>query len=81
MQKIVNVKSWITQVDKDRIEYPANMSSLAKDFIQNLVKKNPNERMKSYRLLNHPFLDREKKKEGWRLVHLWCFIYVKHPIY
>lgn len=51
-------------MDKDRIEYPANMSSLAKDFIQNLVKKNPNERMKSYRLLNHPFLDREKKKEG-----------------
>jgi serine/threonine protein kinase len=35
------------------------MSKNARDFIDNLVKKNPNERIKSYRLLEQSFL---KKK-------------------
>lgn len=39
------------------------MSSIAKDFILSLVKKNPDERMKSYKLLNHPFLDRPEHKK------------------
>lgn len=38
------------------------MSSTARDFIENLIKKNPNERMKSYKLLQHPFLAEDSKK-------------------
>jgi hypothetical protein len=34
MQKILNV-------DKDKITYPENISSKAKDFIEALVRKNP----------------------------------------
>ena len=42
------------------------MSLNARDFIENLLKKNPNERMKSYKLLQHPFLAEESKKDERR---------------
>ena len=42
MQKIVNVLVWLIQVDKDKIDFPRELSEAAKDFIKNLVKKNPN---------------------------------------
>jgi serine/threonine protein kinase len=43
--------------------FPETMSANARDFIENLIKKNPNERIKSYKLLQHPFLVEDSKKE------------------
>lgn len=49
MQKILNV-------DRDKISFPENIGPRAKDFIEALVRKNPEERLKAYKLLEHPFL-------------------------
>lgn len=49
MKKILNVQN-------ENIVYPESMSEIAKDFIENLVKKNPLERLKAESALDHPFL-------------------------
>ena len=49
MQKILNV-------DRDKISFPENISDKAKDFVESLIRKNPEERLKAYKLLDHPFL-------------------------
>lgn len=44
------------QVEKTNIDYPDNLSYNAKSFIENLIKKNPKERISSQLILEHPFL-------------------------
>lgn len=46
----------IMNVDKDKISYPENVSLKARDFIESLIRKNPEERLKAKKLLDHPFL-------------------------
>ena len=50
MRKIVNC-------ELEAIKYPPNMSIEAIDFIEKLVRKNPEERMKASEALNHNFLN------------------------
>jgi len=45
-------------VDVAKIEYPADMSKNAIDFIQGLLKKHPQEQLRSEKMLAHPFLNR-----------------------
>lgn len=49
MKKILNVEN-------TQIEYPDYISQTAISFIDNLVKKDPKERMTSDVILDHPFL-------------------------
>lgn len=49
MKKIMNVSN-------QSIEYPKTLSKKAISFIDSLVKKDPNDRINSDSLLNHPFL-------------------------
>jgi serine/threonine protein kinase len=49
MKKIMNV-------DSDQLQFPENISSSAVSFIQNLLKKQPEERMTADALLRHPYL-------------------------
>ena len=49
MKKILNVES-------ESIVYPESMSAQAVDFIDRLIRKDPNERMKAGEALKHPFL-------------------------
>jgi serine/threonine protein kinase len=43
-------------VENTAIEYPSHLSKSAVSFIDNLLKKNPAERMTEQETLNHPFL-------------------------
>jgi serine/threonine protein kinase len=43
-------------VDNKKINYPADTSSKAQDFIERLLRKNPLERIRIDTLLKHPFL-------------------------
>lgn len=49
MKKIINV-------DKQEVVFPESMSSKAVDFIERLIQKNPESRMKASDALVHPFL-------------------------
>jgi serine/threonine protein kinase len=49
MKKILNVET-------ESIIYPETMSAQAIDFIEKLIRKDPNERMKASDALKHPFL-------------------------
>ncbi len=49
MKKILNVET-------ESITYPETMSSQAVDFIEKLIRKDPNERMKAADALKHPYL-------------------------
>jgi aurora kinase len=49
MKKILNVET-------ESITYPETMSPQAADFIDKLIRKDPNERMKAADALKHPYL-------------------------
>lgn len=49
MKRIMNVES-------NAITYPETMSENAKSFIENLIKRKPEERMTAEHVLKHPFL-------------------------
>jgi aurora kinase, other len=49
MKKILNVET-------ESITYPETMSPQAMDFIEKLIRKDPNERMKAADALKHPYL-------------------------
>lgn len=49
MKKILNVEI-------ESINYPESMSKYAVDFIEKLIRKDPEQRMKSSEALKHPFL-------------------------
>jgi aurora kinase len=49
MKKILNVET-------ESITYPETMSAQAVDFIEKLIRKDPNERMKAAEALKHPYL-------------------------
>ena len=40
----------------DRLNFPSNISNLAKDFIMCCLRKNPFNRKNVYKLLQHPFI-------------------------
>ena len=44
----------LTQVDKNRMEFPDTLPENAKSFIESLVRKDPDERPKCKDLLKHP---------------------------
>jgi aurora kinase len=46
----------ILNVETQSITYPESMSAEAVDFIEKLIRKDPNERMKAGEALKHPFL-------------------------
>lgn len=46
----------ILRVDRDQIVFPSDISWKAKDFIEGLIKKDPEQRTASDKLLDHPFL-------------------------
>lgn len=56
MKKILNVIIFLIQVEKTTLEYPDKISYNAKSFIENLIKKDPKERISSQLILDHPFL-------------------------
>lgn len=43
-------------MDTDSLEYPETISAHARDFMQKLIRKNPDERMSAEEALNHVFL-------------------------
>lgn len=43
-------------METESITYPESMSAQAIDFIEKLIRKDPNERMKASDALKHPFL-------------------------
>jgi serine/threonine protein kinase len=43
-------------VENQHLVFPETISDLAKDFIDKLVRKDPNERIKANQALEHPFL-------------------------
>lgn len=49
MKRIINVES-------ETIVYPENLSQQAVDFIEKLIRKDPNERLKASEALKHAFL-------------------------
>lgn len=40
-------KLWFIQVENHQLEFPSDMSPVARDFIEQLVRKNPQERLKA----------------------------------
>lgn len=44
------------QVENDHLVFPESISAVARDFIEKLVRKDPNERIKAHEALDHPFL-------------------------
>lgn len=46
----------ITNIDRNKMQFPVNISVRARDFIESLLRKNPEERLKAYKMLEHPFL-------------------------
>ena len=56
MKKILNVLLLNMQVEHHNLTFPEQMSSVAIDFIQRLVRKNPNERLKAGEVIEHPFI-------------------------
>ncbi|XP_045468652.1 serine/threonine-protein kinase PLK4 [Harmonia axyridis] len=52
------VKSTLTRVVMANYEIPCHLSPEAKDLIQNLLQKNPKDRMKLDQILEHPFIRR-----------------------
>lgn len=49
MRKIINC-------EQEQVTYPESMSPQAIDFIESLIRKNPEERMKAGEALKHKFL-------------------------
>ena len=45
----------IVNVDREKITYPENVSLKARDFIESLIRKNPEDRHKAKKILDHPF--------------------------
>lgn len=46
----------VIKVENQHLVFPETMSDLAKDLIEKLVRKDPNERIKASQALQHPFL-------------------------
>jgi serine/threonine protein kinase len=49
-------KKRIINAEKTVISYPSHLSEHAVSFIDNLIKKDPNDRLNAEILLEHPFL-------------------------